>query len=353
MSLSVAHQYIDRDTGDVITERLYADRLLRGLYAQPWERRAWLVKALASAHASRLLSVLNYDLPLGARAWGVTRFARSMGIDLAECVESPERLDTPRKLFQRKIRYWDARPMDDDRQAIASPADARVLVGSLAERSALCVKGKFFDFDELFGADRVAWLHAFRNGDYAICRLTPEKYHYNHAPVSGQVADVYTVSGSYHSCNPSPVVAIETPYSKNARVVTVLDTDVPGGAGIGLVAMIEVVALMIGAIDQRYSDTRYDDPVPVVAGMFLRKGQPKSVYRPGSSTTIVVFQAGRIEFCADLVRNLSRPGARSRFSLGFGRPLVETDVRVRSTIGTAVSPVTTSAPTSQRTPHAQ
>lgn len=347
------HQYVDRDTGDVITERLYADRLLRGLYAQPWERRAWLVKALASARASRLLSFLNYDVPLGSKAWGATRFARSLGVDLSECVGDPETLDSARKLFQRKIRYWETRPMDEDPRAIVSPADSRVLVGSFAERSTLCVKGKFFEFHELFGPDRIAWVHAFRNGDYVICRLTPEKYHYNHMPVSGQVVDLYTVSGSYHSCNPGPVVAIETPYSKNSRVVTVLNTDVPGGTRVGLVAMIEVAALMIGAIDQCYSERRYERPSPGAVGMFLRKGQPKSVYRPGSSTTIVVFQAGRMEFCDDLVRNLSRPGARSRFSLGFGRPLVETDVRVRSTIGIAVTAATTSTPEQERTLHGQ
>jgi phosphatidylserine decarboxylase len=101
--------------------------------------------------------------------------------------------------------------------------------------------------------------------------------------------------------------------------------------------MIEVVALMIGAIDQCYSETRYEHPSPVVVGMFLRKGQPKSLYRPGSSTTVVVFQSGRVIFSSDLVRNMARAGVHSRFSQGFGKPLVETDVRVRSTIGTAVS----------------
>lgn len=334
--MNVAHQYVDRATGGVITERLYADHLLRRLYAAPWEGRAWLVKTLASARISSLLSFLNYDLPFGSKAWGAGRFARSIGVDLAECVEPPARLDSARKLFQRRIRYWETRPMDEDQRAIASPADARLLVGSFAEQSSLFVKGKFFEFEELFGLNRNVWVHAFRNGDFAICRLTPDKYHYNHAPVSGEVADIYTVSGRYHSCNPGPVVAIETPYSKNSRVVTVLDTDVAGGTGMGLVAMIEVVALMIGAIDQCYSETRYADPLPVSPGMFLRKGRPKSLYRPGSSTTVLVFQPGRIAFASDLVRNMSRADVHSRFSLGFGRPLAETDVRVRSTIGLVV-----------------
>jgi phosphatidylserine decarboxylase len=60
------------------------------------------------------------------------------------------------------------------------------------------------------------------------------------------------------------------------------------------------------------------------------------LYRPGSSTTVAVFQAGRITFASDLVRNMAKAGVRSRFSRGFGIPLVETDVRVRSTIARAV-----------------
>jgi hypothetical protein len=74
-----------------------------------------------------------------------------------------------------------------------------------------------------------------------------------------------------------------TPFSKNRRYVAVIDTDVPGGTGVGLAAMIEVVALVIGDVVQAYSEERYDTPRPLHRGMFLRKGTPKSLYRPGSS----------------------------------------------------------------------
>jgi phosphatidylserine decarboxylase len=97
--------------------------------------------------------------------------------------------------------------------------------------------------------------------------------------------------------------------------------------------MVEIVALMIGRIDQCYSEAGYADPRPVEPGMFLRKGQPKSVYRPGSSTTVLLVQPNRLRFCEDLLRNAARVDVRSRFSHGFGRPLVETDVKARSTIG--------------------
>jgi phosphatidylserine decarboxylase len=223
--------------------------------------------------------------------------------------------------------------MDEDPRAIVSPADARLLIGSFADDSWIFLKGKFFDYDELLGQNRPQWRRLFRRGDWAIFRLTPDKYHYNHCPVSGRVVDCYEIAGGYHSCNPGPVVVVATPNSKNKRVVTIIDTEVPGGSRVGYVAMIEIVALMIGRIDQCYSSAAYDNPTPIQVGLMIEKGCPKSLYRPGSSTDVLLFEPGRVSFSEDLIRNRFRPGVQSRFSQGFGRSLVETDVKVRSTIG--------------------
>jgi phosphatidylserine decarboxylase len=97
--------------------------------------------------------------------------------------------------------------------------------------------------------------------------------------------------------------------------------------------MIEVVALMVGDIVQCYSETEYKDPQPAGIGMFLQRGCPKSLFRPGSSTTVLLFQNDRVDFSQDLIRNLYRTDVESRYSEGLGRPLVETDIKVRSTIG--------------------
>jgi phosphatidylserine decarboxylase len=329
--LGVKHQYIERESLAVRTERLYGDRFLRWAYQTPWEDAAWFCRILTSPRTSHALSLFNYDIPFMGALAGVHRFVRSLGVDLTECLDAPSRLNTPRKLFERKLRYWEVRPMDESCSAIVSPCDARMLIGSFDETSSLFVKRKFFEFDELFGMRRT-WCADLEGGDFAIFRLTPDKYHYNHFPVSGVVIDRYEIRGRYHACNPSAVV-VASPYAKNTRVVTILDTDVAEGSQVGLVAMIEIVALMIGRIDQCYSESRYDRPRDISNGMFVRKGQPKSLYRPGSSTTVAVFQPGRVSFCDDLVRNLSRPGVTSRFSEGLGRALVETDVKIRSTIG--------------------
>lgn len=329
------HQYIDRETGAILDERLYADRIVNFLYSRARENLPLVLRALTSGRMSSLLGYLNYDMVLGGRLTGNRRFLELLGIDLQECVDPPAALNTPRKIFERKIRYWESRPMPEDPAIAVSPADAKVLTGSLNDDSLFFIKEKFFSYNELLG-ERTLWRRAFRHGDFAIFRLTPEKYHYNHVPVSGRVIDHYEVDGAYHSCNPGAVVALATPYSKNKRVVTIIDTDCAGGSGLGKVAMIEVVALMIGQVAQRYSPQGYDAPRPMELGMRLEKGAPKSLFRPGSSTDVLLFQEGRIRFDEDLERNMHRQGVRSRFSLGFGHGLVETDVKVRSSIARAV-----------------
>lgn len=278
---------------------------------------------------SSLLGIINYDLPLVREA---ARFFARSGVNPAECVEPPHMLNTARKVFERQIRYWECRPMPDDPAAVVSPADSKVVIGSLLECSTLFLKNKLFDLEELLGNGKRQWVEAFQGGEFAVFRLTPDKYHYNHTPVAGEVVDFYSITGAYHSCNPAAVVALAAPYSKNKRIVTIINTDVPGGTRVGLVAMIEVVALMIGEVVQLYSEIKYEAPRPVTAGMFLQKGCPKSLFRPGSSTDVLLFEKGRATFAHDLVRNVCRTDVQSRFSAGFGRPLVETDLNVRSLI---------------------
>jgi len=325
------HQFVRRSTGQVVTERLLADRLLQWLYSRARENAPRLFNQLTSRRASDCCAWWQFDFPSRRTPAAVDHLVRELAIPMAECL-APETLTSARRLFERQIRFWRYRPMSADTTQIVSPADARMLVGSLEASSLLFLKEKFFTYAELLGPDKSQWLQTFHNGLYALFRLTPEKYHYNHLPVSGRVVDIYEIQGAYHSCNPGAVVRLVTPYSKNLRVVTIIDTSVPGGSGIGYVAMIEIVALMIGDILQCYSDRRYDAPAPVLPGMFLKRGQPKSLYRPGSSVDVLMFQKDRVAFCRDILTNQHHASARSRFSAAFGQRLVETDVQVRATI---------------------
>lgn len=325
------HQYIVRETGEIVSERLLADGFIDLLYNRVREQAPSLFRALTSGRMSSVLGFLQFDCNLPGESRRGVALLKRMGVDWRECLAPVSSFTTARQVFERQIRYWECRPMEQGADTVAAPADAKVLIGSLEETPELFIKEKFFSVDELLGED-LPWHPFFAGGDFAIFRLTPDKYHYNHVPVSGEVIDFYQIDGHYHSCNPRAQIALASLHAKNRRVVTIIDTDVPGGTQIGLVAMVEVVALMIGDIVQCYSTHAYDEPQPVIKGMRLEKGRPKSLYRPGSSTDILLFQREAIRFSDDLVRNRRRADVLSRFSLGLGRPVVETDVRVRSTV---------------------
>ena len=327
------HQYIERATGHVVQEQLLADSLVSALYSPALEKAPFLSRMASSRYVSRVLGYLNYDNLVSSRATGMLRFLRQSGIPVSEFVGNVSDYDTARKIFERQIRYWSCRPMPQTYRAVLCPADARALIGSMKETSGLYLKQKFFSFPELLGEDS-AWHRAFKSGDYAVFRLTPEKYHYTHSPVSGRVLDIYSVGGRYYSCNPNAAVQLLTPFSKNRRVVSILDTNCPNGSRVGRVAMIEVVALMVGQIEQRYSEHRYDSPRTVERGMFLKAGAPKALFRPGSSTVVLLFEAGRIRFAKDLLENQRRRGVQNRFALTLGEPITETDVAVRSLLAT-------------------
>ncbi len=331
----VVHEYIDRATGNVMPEQLLGNAVIAALYSPALEKAPLLTRMASSRYVSRVLGYLNYDNLLSARATGMLKFLRDAGIPLSEFVGNLSEYDSARKIFERQIRYWNCRPMPGTPRAVVCPADSRALVGSMAKSSGLYIKQKFFSFPELLG-EGSPWQQSFECGDYAVFRLTPEKYHYTHSPACGRVLDIYSVGGRYHPCNPNAAVQLITPVSKNRRVVTILETDCANGSSIGRVAMIEVVALMIGQIEQRYSEERYESPRGVGRGMFLKAGAPKALFRPGGSTVVLLFQRDRIRFAPDLVTNQYRNGVQSRFSLTLGEPLTETDVAVRSLLAMPV-----------------
>lgn len=330
------HQYVDRSGGVITDERFLGDPFVSFLYARVREHPAWLYRALTSPRLTQWLALAHFDRPVVRPVAMRRQWSRALGVDFSECADDPATLTTPRAVFERKIRYWDCRPMDAASDGVVSPADARALVGSFDQVSALFIKDKFFEFDDLLGCDKTDWLRAFDGGQFALFRLTPDRYHYTHTPVAGHVRDVYGLDGGFQSCHPAMLVAQVSPHSKNRRQITVFDTDTDGGTGVGLVAMIEIVALMIGDIAPCYSAERYDHPNPLCPGMIVERGCPKSLFRPGSSTVVLLFQKGRMRFEDDLMLNQKLSDAVSAYSLAWNEPMVETDVAVRSTIARSV-----------------
>ncbi|MGC8925710.1 MAG: phosphatidylserine decarboxylase [Calditerrivibrio sp.] len=324
------HCYIERSTGKIIPEEFIGDKFIRFLYSKVRENSQFMFNLAVNKTTTKLLKFLKYDKKLSRKE--IDYYISMLKINLDELYDDPSQFKTLSDIFERRIKYWDKRPMDDSFDVIVSPADSKMILGSLSEDSLLCLKDKFFTLDDLLIKPK--WVDKFIHGDYTIFRLTPDEYHYNHLPVSGIIIDFYEIEGKFHSCNPYSTITVVTPLSINRRAVTIIDTDVPNGSNVGLVAFIEVAAMMIGKIDQRYSDVKYESPVEMKEGLFLKKGQPKSVYRPGSSTDVVLFEKGRIEFDDDLIAFSQNSHNKSRYTYGFNIPITEIKIKVRERIAT-------------------
>ncbi len=323
------HQYVRLCDNRIMTEKLFADTIIRFLYSEERETENFFIKAFSGKIFNDLLGFLNFDIPFISSLLNKD-FLEKNGLNSDEAVHSIDFYNTPRKIFERQIRYWKFRPMCESMDAIVSPADSKIITGSLLETHLLYIKNKFFKLDELI--EKTEYIEKFFDGDFAIFRLTPDKYHYNHVPVSGRVIDFYEIDGRYYSCNPAAVSKIIIPYSKNRRIVTIIDTDVENGSQIGIIAFIEIVALMIGDIEQYYCEQYYDNPSQIEIGMHLTKGSVKSRFRPGSSTDIILFQKNKINFCEKIIENNSNRMVESRYSKAFNQNLVETEINVRTTI---------------------
>ncbi len=329
----VAHQYIPLSGAGSVDESLLADRIIGFLYSTARERPSVLQRVAASRLASTLLASWEFDWPLSRPLPSIAATAERMQINLDEVYGDLRTWRTLRDLFERKIRFWETRPIDANSRIVSSPADGKALTFGFAHDAMMPIKSKWVAAAELIGSQALAESLTPFSG--VIVRLTPDAYHYVHAPVSGIVRSHEWIEGALHSCNPAALVTFANPYAMNLRRVTVIDTDVYHGSRVGMVVVVNVAAMMIGRIDDAYSENRYDEPQPINPGTFVTRGQPMALFRPGSSTSIVLWQQSRAALEPALVRNACRTDVQSRFSDWLLSPWVESAVRVRSTLATS------------------
>lgn len=321
-------QYLDRYTQAPSAEPVAGDRFIRLLYGKLPRFAPGLLRALASAVMSRVLAYFVFYAPwIRGDARG---FARANGIDLDDLPGDASLLKTRRDVFLRQIDYESRRPLPEDRQVAVSPADSKLSRGKLEKATSFSIKNRFFDLSELLGGSREK-CELFLGGEYFIFRLAPPDYHWFHAPVAGIVEEVFLLDGLYYSVNPIALRSVGHVLSKNARQVMIIDSDAPGGSGLGRVALIAVAAQVIGGIAMSYRDPAYENPRAPRAGLFVKRGRPLGFFYPGSSTVVLLFQKGRVDPAPDLVQ----PGGGTlshRDRELFGNATPEVALRVRDVI---------------------
>ncbi len=172
--------------------------------------------------------------------------------------------------FTRKI-LEGKRPFSTDPSDLCSPADSRLSAFPITEGATFTVKGTPYTLAELLGSEDLA--DNFAGGTLLVFRLSVDDYHRYAFFDDGRVAvPPRYIKGAFHTVRPIAFTKERRVFCRNAREVTILQSD-----SFGRVAQVEVGAMMVGRI------VNHDVKV-------FKRGQEKGYFAFGGSTVVLVLQ---------------------------------------------------------------
>ncbi len=276
--------FYDRYQDRTCTEKVYGDKYLRWTYETIGGKLA-LAAAVKRAWFSRWYG-WRMNQPRSREK--IAPFIEQYELDASEFIRSPDEFEHFNAFFARQLRP-EARPVDPDPSVIVFPADGRHLcVPDISQSNGLFVKGEMFDLKTLLADPDLA--QQYEQGSLVLSRLCPVDYHRFHFPVSGCIRETRLINGPLYSVNPIALCQNIQILATNKRTITVLET-----SDVGRVLLLEIGATCVGSICQTFQP-----------GDDVSKGDEKGYFQFGGSSTITVFEPGRVEFDDDLLTNSAR-----------------------------------------------
>lgn len=275
-------EYINRKTGKKEKEIISAEKMLAWAYGKKSGR--CFMELLGKYKGVSWLYGVVQKLPSTKKK--IQPFVDHLKINMKEALlENPEDYGSFNEFFTRHLKPG-SRIIEKDPRGVVSPSDGRILLYPKIEMGQLIqVKGKTSSIASVLGCEELA--NSFLGGSAAVIRLAPSDYHRFHFPVDGIPRNTTLIKGCYYSVNPYALREVKKVYSKNKRMVTIIQSFM-----FGKVAMIEVGATMVGSIVQTYWP-----------GVPVNRGAEKGYFQFGGSTVILIFEKGVLHWHSDLVKN--------------------------------------------------
>ena len=269
-------EYIDRGSGEKITESVMGDGALRFAYETLLGRTLWPV-----LFGSKIISAVMgryYDSPRSRKA--IASLANIPGCRAEEAELPISEYPSFNAFFTRKLKP-DSRPVGN---GVVSPADGRLMLYLNADADTpFPLKGATRSLRNVFDVDAPSGSY-----DIAVIRLAPVDYHRFHFPYECSTPEkIKIIPGEYHSVNPIALVRRPDVYADNERQILACD------APFGRYWLVDVGAFGVGTIVQTYRGEKHE------------KGEEKGYFKFGGSTVIMVTKAGALKFDEDIVRNSS------------------------------------------------
>jgi phosphatidylserine decarboxylase len=267
------------------------------------------VAAVSSPLLSRIVGRLSdLHLPRPIRVPLLRAYARAYGVDLEEAELPPSAYTSFNAFFTRRLREG-ARPIEPASGVLVSPSDSRLsAIGPIPADGRLeQVKGDTYGVDALVGSREEA--ARFGGGAAATLYLSPAMYHRVHSPVDGEIVGWRYVPGRLFPVNARGVRSVPGLFTRNERVVVLVETPAHG-----LVAVVLVGAANVGRIGLAFADLvtnrgRAAGTFQPKAPIPIRRGDELGVFNLGSTVVLLVADP--------MLAPVARPGDLVR----VGRPL--------------------------------
>lgn len=271
--------YYNRYTSEVETEQVYGESFLKWAYGNP------LGKVALHAFVKRPFFSKWYGWRMddAETKKKVAPFIADYDMNEDDFLDSADSYKTFNEFFYRKLKP-EARPIHD--AEIVFPADGRHLGFENAEEvEGVFIKGQQWDLRALIADDEI--YERFKRGSLVLSRLCPVDYHRFHFPAAGKAGETTMINGPLFSVSPIALKQNLSYMWQNKRTRTVLETPSHGD-----VLIMEIGATCVGSIHQTYNQTES-----------VEKGGEKGYFAFGGSSTITIFQKGKVKLAEDLLEN--------------------------------------------------
>lgn len=268
--------YFNRYTSRIEEEAIYGERPLRLAYENP-AGRGMLELIVKRSLFSRWYG-RRMDNP--ASRSRIAPFLAQYKLDTNEFADAPETYGSFNEFFYRRLKP-EARPIASG--GVVFPADGRHLgFQNVSSIPGVFVKGQHFDLPALLGDTTLA--ERYREGTLILSRLCPVDYHRFHFPCAGTPGTPRVINGPLYSVSPIALRRRLAYLWENKRVLTELETP-----HLGRVLLLEIGATNVGSIVQTMQP-----------GGPVAQGAEKGYFKFGGSSTITIFEPGRITLAPDL-----------------------------------------------------
>lgn len=272
-------QVYNRKTNKYDTEDVAGEKYIKWAYESP------IGKGLVELFIKRkLFSKLygNYcDSKFSIKK--IPSFIKGFNIDMDICTTDPSDFKNFNDFFVRKLTP-EARPINYNRNILISPGDGRLLAyTNINIDSLIQVKGINYSLSELIEDNDIA--NEYNGGTCLVLRLCPTDYHRLHFVDNGIPEKSNIVHGNYYSVNPTALEKIPKLYCQNKREWSIFHSE-----NFDDIIIIEVGATCVGSIVQNYEPNKK-----------VTKGDEKSYFKFGGSTTILFFKPNAVNIDDDIL----------------------------------------------------